>query len=111
MKPKSLELTQAELDKVAERRKRDETTKISPEWRLLAEFGIYYGWEAIKAVRNNEISTDEFNSLLSGGRKVWAGRMIDLSTVTFTSLVASKSKKPQSVMNKGLKEFIREVRQ
>lgn len=108
--PKPLELTQEDLDKVAARKEKDDATKVSPEWRLLSEFGMYYGWEAIVAVRKNEISIDEFNSLLAGARKAWAARLIDLSTVVYTSLVASNSKKPQTAINRGLKEFIKEVR-
>jgi hypothetical protein len=107
--PKYLEINEADLEKVQKRKHLDEIGKVPIEWRLLSEFGIFYGWGAVQAVRNNEIDSAEFNYLLSGGRKVWAARMIDNATVHFTALAASKSKKPRDVMNKGLKHFNKEV--
>lgn len=110
MTQKYLELTQDELDKVAERKQKAEATKITPEWRLLAEFGYYYGYEGIKAVRENEIEIEAFNDLLAGARKVWAGKVLDLSTSIYTAVAATKSKKPNNVFNSGLERFIKEAR-
>lgn len=110
MSQKYLELTPEQLEKVASRKRQDEVSKVSPEWRLLSEFGYYYGWEGVEAVMNNDIETGTFNNLLAGARKVWASKLLDMSTVMYTSLVASKSKKPQNVMSKGLSVFQKEVK-
>lgn len=108
--PKRLELTPEQLEKVALRKAEDEASVVPTEWRLLAEFGMHYGWEAIRDVQNNEIDINTFNYLLAGARKVWAGKMLDLSTVIYTDLVASNSKKPQAAINKGLKEIMKEAK-
>lgn len=108
--PKYLELSKEDLERVQRRRQAETAIEVPVEWRLLAEFGYYYGWGAVNAVRNNEIDIEEFNNLLSGARKVHSSKMIDLATVNYTSLVASKSKKPQNVMNGGLKHFYKDVR-
>lgn len=108
--PQYLEISPQDLEKIARRREQDESTKVDPEWRLLAEFGDYYGWSAIQAVRNNEIDIDTFNGLLAGGRKVWAGKILDLSTMVFGAVAAANSKKPQTVLTKVLKNFYKEVK-
>ncbi len=107
---KYLEISEADLEKIQKRKDTDELAKVPTAWRLLGEFGTYYGWEAMIAVRNNEIDSLEFNYLLATGRKLWAGRMLDEASVYFTALVASKSKKPRQVMEKGLKNFREEVK-
>ena len=109
-KPQPVKFTPEELARIEARKKRDQASKIDPEWQLLAEFGYYYGWQAIQDVRNNVIDIETFNNLLKGARKVWAQKMIDESVVTFTSVAATNSKKPQDVMNKGLKSFYKEVK-
>lgn len=108
--PKYLELTPEQLEKIAKRKRQDEVAKVTPEWRLLAEFGYYYGWQAVRDVRNNDIDIDSFNNLIAGARKVWAGQLLDLSTMFYTSMGATKSKKPQSFINRGLASFIKEVK-
>lgn len=107
---KYLELTEEQLEKIAQRKSRDESAKVSPEWRLVSEFGTYYGWSGIEAVMNNDIDIYTFNNLLSGARKMWAGKMIELSTVIYTSVSAKGNKKAKSIMKKGLDEFIKEAK-
>lgn len=51
--------------------------KISPKIYAISEFGYYYGWSAILAVRNNEIDMDEMNALLEGARKVWYSKLVE----------------------------------
>lgn len=108
--PQKLSFTPEELARVEARKKREESETISPEWRLLAEFGHYFGWQAIRDVMNNEIDIQTFNQLLKGARKVWASKMIDQSVVNFTAYAASQSKKPNDVMKKGMKEFYKEAK-
>lgn len=108
--PKSLELTEQQLERIAQRKKRDETSKVTPEWRLVSEFGTYYGWSGVEAVMNNDIDIYTFNDLLTGARKIWAGKLVELSTVIYTSVGATKSKKPKTVLSKGMAEFIKETK-
>lgn len=108
--PNYLELTEEQLEKVARRKAQEEASKVSPEWRLLAEFGYYFGWEGIQAVRNNEIDLETFNNLLGGARKAWASQVVDLATMTYTSVGATNVKKPLEFMRKGLKQFYNEIK-
>lgn len=110
MNPKPLELTPEQLERIRLRKERDEGVKVSPEWRLVAEFGYYFGWSGVEAVMNNDIDIGVFNNLLAGARKVWYGRVLDLSAMTYTSVGATKTKKPKSFMDKGLAFFRKEVR-
>lgn len=110
MSQKYLELTEEQLEKIAERKRRDEASKVTPEWRLVSEFGTYYGWNGVEAVMNNDIDIYTFNDLLNGARKIWAGKMIELSTIIYTSVGATKSKKPKTVLKKGLTEFTKEAK-
>lgn len=59
--------------------------KISPEIYSISEFGYYYGWQAILAVRSNEITLDEMNALLEGARKVWYSKLVEQGGVTSIS--------------------------
>lgn len=62
--------------------------KISPELYMVAEFGYYFGWEALLALRrgytvepvsgNKEIFTlEEAQVLLEGARKVWYSKLLE----------------------------------
>lgn len=108
--PQKLKFSPDELAKIQARKDREEAESISPEWRLLSEFGYYYGWQAIRDVMDNEIDIQTFNQLLKGARKIWASKMIDQSVVNFTAHAASQSKKPGDVMKKGMKEFYKEAK-
>lgn len=58
---------------------------ISPEIFITAELGYYYGWEAIQAVRDNDITLDEMNVLLEGARKVWYTKLVEMGGVNSVS--------------------------
>ena len=110
IQPKKLELTPSQLAKVNQRKADEEASKVPIEWRLVSEFGDYYGWASIRAVMDNEIDIDQFNLLLKAGRKRYASKMVDLNMIIFTGVAATKSKKPQTYVNKALKHFIKEAR-
>lgn len=57
--------------------KQRKSLDVSPEMYLTSEFGYYYGWEAIKAIRNDEITLPEVQVLLEGARKVWYAKLIE----------------------------------
>lgn len=64
-----------------ERQQSNKGAKVSPEIYMLSEFGYYYGWQAVMAVRDNEITFDEMNVLLEGARKVWYSKLIETGGV------------------------------
>lgn len=76
--------------------------KISPEIYATAEFGYYYGWDAIQAVRNNEITLDEMNTLLEGARKVWYSKLVEQGGIT---TVAGTFKSGNSSYSEAMKPY------
>lgn len=109
-KPKPLELTPQELAKVQRTRARSEVSKLEPEWEIVAEFGYYYGWEAIAAILNNEISFEIVERLLRGARRVRYGKVIDYAVATEVAVASAHSKKPRVNMKKGLNHFMKAAR-
>lgn len=95
--PKSLLdlMPKEEAEKAVERGKRrlerQKTRKgldVSPEIYLVAEFGYYFGWEAVLAIRrgytvtpgsnDREVLTlEEAQILLEGARKVWYSKLVE----------------------------------
>ena len=67
---KQLNLTPEEWEKVKRaKRRREAKDNVDTSWYLLAEFGSYYGYQAIKDARSNKITWEEFEILLEAGRK------------------------------------------
>ena len=111
--PRQLELTPEDMAKVLKRKRQVEASKIKvpPEELFVAEFGVHFGWEGMVALMNNQITMDDAQSLLAGARKVWDGRLVDMASVIFTANAAVQSgKNAQSVMTKGLDEFVKQAR-
>lgn len=79
--PTLQELLQRDADKIKEIKRARQGAKIEPEWLLLAEFGLYFGWQAVTDVRNNKLSFVEMNKLLAAARRMEAmnryNRVID----------------------------------
>lgn len=110
---KRLELTPDELAKVLQRKRSVEASKVkvSPEDLFVAEFGYYFGWEAMVSLANNEITFDDANVLLAGARKVWNAKLVDMASIMFTASAAAQSgKKAKQVMQKGLDEFMKQAK-
>lgn len=82
--------------------------KISPEVYMLAEFGYYYGWRAIEAVRNNEISLEEMYALNEAAKKVWYNKLIEnsRSNMVATASAMAKSSEAKRSFESGMKPFI-----
>lgn len=68
------DLTAEELEKVKAVKADHETSSLSdiyiPSERLLAEFGSYFGWEALLAAKRGEIAAATFAGLIAGARSV-----------------------------------------
>lgn len=88
-------------DRTAQNRQKN---KISNEMYILAEFGMMFGWDAIMAVRNNEITGEEMFALYEAGKKVQAVNALDDKRGTSTAISASFSKHAQSVFAQGMKK-------
>lgn len=77
-------LDKEDPDKLAKIAKITEGTRVDPEDELVAELGIYFGWEAIVAVKSNVpwLTIDVVQTLVNGARKINAAnrynRVIDM---------------------------------
>lgn len=85
-------MPKADREKVLEKAKRryaaQKGRKISPELYMVAEFGYYFGWEALLTLRrgytvepvsgDKEVFTlEEAQVLLEGARKVWYSKLLE----------------------------------
>lgn len=80
--------------------------KISSEMYILAEFGMMFGWDAIMAVRNNEITGEEMFAIYEAGKKVQAVNALDDKRGTSTAISATFSKHGKSVFAEGMHKEI-----
>lgn len=60
---------------------------------MLAEFGFYYGWDAIKDVLEDNLSARLFMDLLTSGRKFYQSHMLNQMLDTYNAQAATQSKK------------------
>lgn len=93
--------------RVAQNEKAEEN-KITSEIYLLAEFGYYFGWQAVLDVRNNVIKQEEMFALLEGARKVWYKKLLEQGKMTTTACIVPHAKKGEQTkaFKEGMKEFI-----
>jgi hypothetical protein len=103
MANKTLQISPEDLAKIQERKANDEKLKVDPEWLALAEFGYYYGWDAIQAVLSNEIDGETLVMLLQGARKLEARRFYDNAKASFIGGASANSKKPSQTFTKAVK--------
>lgn len=107
------------IDRGNKRMERQRTKKgldVSPEMYLVAEFGYYFGWDALLALRRGytvvpntsktEIFTlDEALVLLEGARKVWYSKLVEQSHGNMVGSAAKFSNNPGQAFNNGVKPF------
>lgn len=105
------------LERASKRQERLKTRKgldISPEIYEICEFGYYFGWEAVMAVRrgytvtpgtNKEeaLTMDEVRILLEGARKVWYTKLIESASANMASTASAFSKTPLQSLEHQLK--------
>lgn len=81
--PTLKDLLERDKDKIDKLSNDKNSAKVDPEWSVIAEFGLYYGWEAAKDVRENRISYSDMEKLLQAARQIEAknryNRIIDMS--------------------------------
>ena len=108
MSQRVLQLTPEEQAKVNRVKQRHDALKIDPEWQFTAEFGYYYGFDGIRAIRNNEITLEDAETLLMAANKRWNRKVIDIANATYTSVAAANAgKKGKRIMKQGLRHYIR----
>lgn len=107
-----LELSAEDLAKVQRnRRLREPRVKVNDTWLFIAEFGYYFGWEGIKALRfDKSFSMDEAEMLLKGARKVWASKVYDSATASFIGSASAQAKKPVQAFKKATSDIIKQTK-
>lgn len=94
--------------------------KISSISFLLAEFGYYYGWEAIAAAKRGYIegfdekkqrrikiplTMEEIAEYVEGARKVWYGKVIDNARASQIGTATAFNDKDKHAFDKAIKPY------
>lgn len=99
-----------------ERQKSKQGLDVSPEIYTVAEFGYYFGWDGVIAIKRGYIETvgsdgkvvkepftlEEAMVLLEGARKVWYSKLIEQ---THSGLVANSFKTSSKSFDNSIKPF------
>lgn len=109
-KPKYLELSPEDLEKVNRNRAKREAVQVDEEQLLIAEFGTLYGYEGIRAILNNEIDSDTVIWLLLAGRKMEHMAQFKRSQAAFIGAAASKAKKPSQAFKKATEKLLKNAK-
>jgi hypothetical protein len=89
----------------------EQESRVDQEWFIIAEFGYYYGYAGIEAILNNKIPLSTVIVLVEAARKVWYGKVQDMSHGSLVAHMASRAgKKATSVFSKGMKSFKKAAR-
>lgn len=87
-------------------KQRNGEMRISQEIYALSEFGYYYGWEAVMAVRTNQITLEEMYVLLEGARKVWYSKLAESARAQFVATGSAMAHKgADKAFRNGIKPF------
>ena len=95
------------------RRKSRKGLDISPEIYETCEFGYYFGWDALLAVRRGYtiepvtgekelLALDEVQIILEGARKVWYTKLVESAGANMASTASAFSKTPLQTLDKQL---------
>ena len=117
-------MPEAERQKAIERGKRrlsrseGKNFDVSPELYITAEFGYYFGWPAVLAIKRGYINVDkggktvkepftleEAMALLEAAKKVWYSKLIEQAHASLVAQNASQSKAPGQTFNNQMKPF------
>lgn len=106
-KLKKLELSEDDLRKVRLAKARDASHKleISDEWLTISEFGVYYGYDGVRAILRNEITLDKVRILITGAKKLEARLLYNQAKNNFYAFRATNTKKPTDQFNKDTKSL------
>lgn len=119
--PLKLEVTPEQQEKIDRLRQKSEGVKVDENWLFIAEFGYYYGWDGIEAIRGTGckihgdgelackcLTMEEAATLLAGARKVWKGHLYDRAYASFIGAVSAKVKSPTTQFKKMVKDMIKQ---
>ena len=76
---------------------------------LLAEFGRYYGWQAVRDVLSDRVAYETFIALLNAGRAMRLRERIESTQDMAAAIGATFSKKPEQALRKYLKNLERGI--
>ena len=76
---------------------------------LLAEFGKYYGWQAVRYVLSDRVTYETFIALLNAGRAMRIRERIESTQDMAAAIGATLSKKPEQALRKYLKDLERGI--
>ena len=102
-----------------ERQKSKKGLDVSPEIYLVAEFGYYFGWEGVMAIKRGYIekhdskgeivkdpfTLDEALVLLEGARKVWYTKLTEQGHSQLIANTSAYNRNPGQAFNNGIKPF------
>lgn len=85
-------ITPEEKERMSKYKRKETTRKTSPSARILAEFGILYGWNAVRDALENNISPNLLLNLIKEGRHLHNIRLAEQYRLTFECLTSAFSK-------------------
>lgn len=99
------QLLERDQDKLGEIARIKESNQVDPEQTLLAEFGLYYGFDAMLKALDNEITGKQMQDWVIAARKINARKRYNRVIDMFMAHMATKTKKPKTTIEKYLKEI------
>lgn len=106
IKPEDRAKIQEAYERRMARRLDAQDNKVSNELYLVAEFGYYFGWEAIMAVRNDQIGLKEMFALVEAARKVWYTKLCEQARATQAATGSIMAKNPAKAFKDGMQPFL-----
>ena len=100
--PTLQDLLERDKHKIAENARKRIGTPVDPEDEMLAEFGLYFGWGAVWAVKTNAITATDMHSLIAGARRVNAANRYNKSIDMYYAFAASQSEQGGKAFNEHL---------
>lgn len=85
-------ITPEEKERMNKYKRKETTRKTSPSARILAEFGILYGWTAVRDALENNISPKLMLNLIKEGHRLYNIRLAEQYRLTFECLTSAFSK-------------------
>jgi hypothetical protein len=103
---RTLELTPAQLEKIAKAKDKP----VDEYWYVIAKFGIYFGWDAVMAILNDDIELELVETLVIAGDKIHAAEVVDSSIASQAAFASVNSKNPKRTWNKVMKEYVKRAK-
>lgn len=101
---RTLNLTPEEIAKYKLRELESNSEDIPNENLVISRFGMYFGFEAVIAVLNNEIDTDTMFWLMEGAERVEEINRYENTKMALYANLASKAKDPKKAFDRLMKE-------